>query len=360
MRVIFDLGHPAHFHLFKHVISALKNSGHDVEIIARQKGCLPELLEATGWPYHSVARKANGLIALGWQQAKALRVAVSLARQEETDFIVGTSAIAGPAARLTGATSLIFNEDDAKAVPIFAKSAYPLAHYIVTPDCLKFENYGSKHLTYPGYHELAYLHPNWYQPDMRVRENLGLAPNERCFLIRLVALTAHHDISEKGVSTAQAVTLVKRLAEHGRVFISAEERVESELEPYLLSSRAQQIFDVMSVADMVIGDSQTMTAEAAVLGTPALRCNTFVGRLTYLEELEHRFGLCVGIRPADFEALLAQLDQWLSQPDLKQQWQRKRQAMLAKCVDLTGWILELFEKLVRTVRPRRKAAPSSQ
>jgi hypothetical protein len=66
-----------------------------------------------------------------------------------------------------------------------------------------------------------------------------------------------------------------------------------------------------------------------------------------LEELEHRWGLTVGIRPDEFPRVLAQVDDWLARPDLKDLWQRKRQAVLANCVDLTGWILDLLARLAR-------------
>ena len=175
MRVIFDLGHPAHFHLFKHTITSLKGSGEDVELIVREKDCLVDLLEKTKWAYHIIPRTKDGLAALGWQNLRAFRIAISLAKRKRTDFMVGTSVVVGPAARLTGAISLIFNEDDAKVVPVFAKLAYPLAHYIVTPDCLKFEDHGKKHITYPGYHELAYLYPNRYKPNPEIlKEARGL------------------------------------------------------------------------------------------------------------------------------------------------------------------------------------------
>jgi len=341
MRIIFDLGHPAHFHLFKHAIAALKESGEDVELIVREKDCLVDLLEKTKWSYTIVSRTRSGLIALGWQTLRTFRIAVSLAKRKRTDFMVGTSVVVGPAARLTGATSLVFSEDDAKAVPIFAKLAYPLAHYIVTPECLK-------HLTYPGYHELAYLHPDRYQPNPEVRKALGLDSNERYFLIRLVSLKAHHDISERGISTAQVMTLVERLNKHGRVFISSEKTLDEELQPYLLPTSAEQIFDVMAFADMLIGDSQTMCGEAAILGTPSLRCNTFVGRLSVPAELEHKYGLTAGFLPKDFDKLLAKMDEWLAVPDLKQKWARKRQTMLANCVDLTSWILDLFNNMATT------------
>ena len=346
MRIIFDLGHPAHFHLFKHVISTLKSSDNDVELIARQKDCLLDLLERSGWSYHIVPRVISGLAATGWQTLKTFKVALSLARRKRTDFIVGTSLVAGPVARLTGAVSLIFSEDDAKEVPMFSKLAYPFAHYIITPDCLKFEGHGKKHLTYAGYHELAYLHPNRYTPNPNILKELGVGPDEKYFLVRLVSLTAHHDIGKSGLSNEQAKTVVQRLSMHGRVFISTEKAVNSDLQDYVLPTAVDRIFDVLAFAHMVVGDTQTMTIESAVLGTPSIRCNSFVGRLTCIEELEHKYGLTAGFHPKNFDKLLSKMDEWLSEPDLKQKWEKKRQIMLADCVDLTSWILNLLNSLV--------------
>lgn len=274
-------------------------------------------------------------------------MAISIALRKHVDLMVGTSISIGPAARLTGAISIMFEEDDAQAVPVFAKLGYPIAHYVVTPQCLAFEKHGKKHLTYQGYHELAYLHPNRYTPQADILKVLGVGPNEKYFLVRLVSLTAHHDIGESGLSTAQAKTIVQRLAEHGRVFISAETTVDPDLRDYILPTPPDRIFDVLAFAHVVIGDSQTMAAEAGVLGTPSLRCNTFVGRLSYLEELEHKYGLTAGFLPKDFNKLLAKMDEYLAQDDLKQKWQQKRQVMLADCVDLTSWIFDLFNYLAQ-------------
>ena len=79
----------------------------------------------------------------------------------------------GPAARVTGAKSIIFEEDDAKIVSIYAKLGYPIAHYVATPACLRFEDTSAKRLTYRGYHELAYLHPNRFTPNPQIRDVLG-------------------------------------------------------------------------------------------------------------------------------------------------------------------------------------------
>lgn len=52
---------------------------------------------------------------------------------------------------------------------------------------------------------------------------------------------------------------------------------------------------VMAFASLYIGDSQTMAAEAGVLGVPFVRFNDFVGRIGYLRELEDKYELGYGI-----------------------------------------------------------------
>jgi len=342
MRVIFDLGHPAHFHLFKNVISHLKGGDNDIIIAIREKSCLAELLENESWDYYAVKKRGNGLLPLCIEAFKSIKLINRVVKQNPVDLIVGPSIGGAIVGRLKGITSIVFSEDDATVVPLFSKIAYPFAHYIVTPQCLAFENYGKKHLTYRGYHELAYLHPNRFIPDESIFGELGLKKGQRYFLIRLVSLSAHHDIGAKGVSTEQARFLVEHLSSYGRVFISAEKTVDEEMKKYLLPTRVERIFDVMTFADMVIGDSQTMIAEAAVLGTPALRCNSFVDRISYLEELEHKYGLAFGFKPREFQQMLSKIDQLLSEPDIKKKWQAKRQKMLNDCVDLTAWMVDLF------------------
>ncbi|MGD0785082.1 MAG: DUF354 domain-containing protein [Sedimentisphaerales bacterium] len=345
MRIIFDLGHPAHFHLFKNVITELQKTGNDIHIVARQKDCLIALLDRARFEYKIIPREKNGLFALGMQNLKTFSAIYKIAKQKPTDFIVGTSLVAPYVARLVGAKSIIFSEDDAKEIPLFAKLVFPLADYIVTPDSLVNDNYGKKHIKYPGLHELAYLHPKRFQPNPDILKELGVGKNEKYFLVRLVSLTAHHDIGQKGLSSDHAHLLVKKLSKHGRVFISAEKVLEKEFEPYLLKVDVDKIFDVIAFAQMVIGDSQTMTLEAAILGTPSIRCNTFVGRLMVIENMQNKYGLTQGFLPKDFDKLLKHLDSWLAIENIKEQWRHKRDEFINQSVDLTQWMLDLFNRL---------------
>nr|MDA3884790.1 hypothetical protein [Candidatus Delongbacteria bacterium] len=104
---------------------------------------------------------------------------------------------------------------------------------------------------------------------------------------------------------------------------------------------------VLAFAKLVISDSQTMTAEAAVLGIPSIRYNSFVGRISYLEELEHKYDLTYGFLPdRDEEKLLTTLKDMLSQNNLKETWQEKKEHMLTEKIDLNQWMIDLFEKKI--------------
>lgn len=354
LSVLFDLNHPAHYHMFKYAMAHLKSAGVGVHVIARQKDCLVELLRSGGWEFYLIPRHGKSVPAMAWESLRGVAIAVWLAIRHKAKLMVGTSVTIGLASRLSGGRSVVFNEDDQHIVPLFTKLAYPLAHYIVTPEALASEDHGKGHLTYRGYQKLAYLHPAWFRPDANVRAELGLAQGERYFLVRLVSLTAHHDVGQRGLDRDQVGQIIERLQPHGRVFISAECEVDDSLKPLLLPTPPERILDVLAFADMFIGDSQSMTTEAALLGTPSLRCNTFVGRITVLEELEHRHRLVVGVRPDEFPRVLAQMDEWLCHEDLKGDWQRRRDAMLAQCQDVSKFMIELFERL-HTRSPGRRS-----
>ncbi|MCG3181243.1 MAG: hypothetical protein BIFFINMI_03618 [Phycisphaerae bacterium] len=352
MRLLFDLGHPAHFHLFRHTMAAMRDSGDEVVVIAREKECLADLLAADGWSFHRVPRHGRRLAGLGVQSLRTLRLALSLSQPRPFDLMLGTSIVVGAASRLTGATSLAFSEDDAGVIPLQALLSYGPAHYIVTPHCLAGEFRGRRHLTYPGYHELAYLHPARRAARADVHAELGLSPGERFFVVRLVAMRAHHDIGQRGLGPEQVRTIIGRLAAHGRVFVTAEAGLAPDLAPLALPTRPERIFDVLESADLLFGDSATMTAEAAVLGTPAIRCHSFAGRLSYMQELDRRHGLLREFQPEQFHQAVAQAEQWLAQPDLRAGWLARRDAMLAACVDVSGWIIDLLDRL-REARSRR-------
>ena len=71
--------------------------------------------------------------------------------------------------------------------------------------------------------------------------------------------------------------------------------MEPLFEKYRIKINPLDMHHVMAFASLYIGDSQTMAAEAGVLGVPFVRFNDFVGRIGYLRELEDKYHLGFGV-----------------------------------------------------------------
>ncbi len=345
MRVLIDLNHPAHVHLMRHVAAAWRARGDECRITARDKDVCLSLLRYYGLEFEVLAPVGRGRLGLLRELiSRELRL-FRLARRFRPHAIVGTTIHAGRVGRLVGARSVFLNEDDARVSPLVRWLGYPLVDAIVTPACLAYEGWGRRHRTYAGYHELFYLHPNRFVPDPGVRGELGLAPGDPYALVRLSALRAHHDVGIRGLSPSLLERVLERIGDRVRVFVTGEAELPAELRRLSLRLPPERLHHAMAFAELVLGDSQTMTAEAAVLGVPAFRVSDFVGRLSYLDELES-YGLAFGFRPEAADELLGCLERTLQMADRKRVFESRRLKLLEEKIDPLPWLLDLVDELV--------------
>jgi predicted glycosyltransferase len=127
--------------------------------------------------------------------------------------------------------------------------------------------------------------------------------------------------------------------------------------PYQLRVPQNKVHSLLYYATMFVGDSQTMTSEAAVLGTPSIRCNTFVGRIHYLEEEEHRYHLTYGFRPENSEAMFSRVNELLAMgtATLKAEWAKRRAVLLSEKIDYTAFLTYFIENYPQSVDETRHA-----
>jgi predicted glycosyltransferase len=237
--------------------------------------------------------------------------------------------------------SIILDDDDDEVEPLFVKYAHPFADVVLSPDCLTRKT--NKLITYPGYHELAYLHPNRFTPDENVLKEIGLKKGDVYFILRFNAFKAHHDVDVKGLSSDNKRRLIEMLEKKGKVFITTERNIDDEFKKYQLKVSPEKAHSLIYYATMLIGDSQTMTSEAAVLGTPAIRCNTFVGRIAYLEEEEHKYNLTYGFHPDNADNMFLKINELLETKELKALWNERRIIMLKDKIDVTAFFVWFIE-----------------
>lgn len=341
---LFDIGHPAHFHLFKNTIRGLIAGGHDVIVTGRDKDVTVDLLARSGFPFAILSRKTPGRFALLRELLHRDVALLKLARRHGVDVMAGTSASISHVSRLTRARAVVFQSDDADVVPGFAWLAYPAAHSICTPQGVRTGRWQRKQVTYPGYHELAYLHPDHFTPDPAIATRLGLPAGAPYAVVRLSAMDAHHDTRAQGIAGDRIQQVIALLERHCRVFVSAE-KPSAWAEGRLLPLPPDRIHDVLAGAVCLVSDSQTMTREAAVLGVPAFRCNTFVGRLSVLEELEKRYGLAQSFLPPRFDCLLEAVEALLSRKTFREEWRQRRERMLAEKINVAVWMAEYLKSV---------------
>jgi predicted glycosyltransferase len=351
MKLLFYLHHPAQFHLFKHTIDILKSKQHEVKILATKKDILEKLLKEKGYEYINVLPDGRGdskfSIALGLlkQDIRLFKICISY----KPDLLIGTSTEITHIGKLLNIPSLFFIEDDITVVPLVAKLAHPFATHIVTPAVCDVGKWTHKSLKYEGYQKLAYLHPDLFTPDIKVVEKY-LNPAKPYFIIRLAKLKAHHDTGISGINKLLLDNIIEILKTKGQVFITTEKAVSNEYSEYIINIDSSDIHHLLYFSKMLIGDSQSMAVEAAMLGTPSIRISDFSGRISVLEELEHVYKLTFGIKPENEKEILSKVRELSDeQTEIEALFKKRREKLLADKINVTEFIVWLIENYPKSV-----------
>lgn len=377
MKILVYMGHPAHFYLYKNTIVQLRKDGHQVKILIKKKDILQSLLDNQGWEYHNIlqeGRKNSKVGMLIGMLKRAWRLN-AFVRQYKPDILTGTSvenSFIGPLRRIP---VINCNEDDAAVVPLYAKLSYPGANVILNPIVCNSGKWDSKTTKYPGYQELTYLHPNHFTPNKGVVKGYDIDITKPYLVMRFASLSAHHDSGIKGINTEIAQRLIDILKPHGKIYITSERPLEPQFEQYRIHINPLDMHHVMAFASLYIGDSQTMAAEAGVLGVPFVRFNDFVGRIGYLREMEDIYELGYGIhatplaadstircadgsaQPSGVEALYERVEQLVSMPaeERKATFQSRREKMLSEKIDCAKFLTWFIENYPASAEETKKA-----
>lgn len=350
MKILIDIGHPGHVHLFKNLISILKSKDINPLITVRDISAAKELLNLYKIPYIEIGNKSDSIKGKLINQVKYDLRLRKIVKDNNIELLIGTSITIAHVSKISKAHSIVFDDDDDEVQPLMTKFGHPFADFILSPDALKNKRKKKETIYYAGYHELAYLHPNRFSPDAAVLKEAGIKEGEKYFVLRFNAFKAHHDIGIKGISIANKQKLVKMLLNYGKVFITSERELESEFEEYRIKIPPHKIHSFIYYSTMFLGDSQTMTSEAALLGVPALKCNSFAGELSVPNEIENKYGLCYAYKPENFDKMLMKAEELLNHNDLKKEWLAKKENMLKDKIDVTAFLLWLIENYPNSIK----------
>ena len=343
MNILIDIGHPGHIHLLKNLYFQLSKKGHKIFVTVKNIKIQKELLEKYNIPYIVLGNKKDSLIGKAFSQISYNLKVLRLVKKHNIEFGIGTSMTLAHVSKLSKMKSILLDDDDDNAQELFVKYAHPFCDALLTPLALKENRKSSKSIFYDSYHELAYLHPKYFKPNSQVLEELGVDKKETFFIMRFNVFKAHHDVGINGLSLEQKLQLVNVLKPYGKIFITTERDIEPELKEYQLAVSPEKIHSLMYYMTMFLGDSQTMTSEASVLGVPALKFNSFAGKLSIPNELEDRYGLCYAYGPDSFEEYISKVKDILAKENIKDIWKRKKEVLLNEKINTTDFLVWFVE-----------------
>jgi len=331
MKILIDIKHPAHVHFFKNFIKLMEEKGHEILVTAREKEMTTYLLDKYNIKYTKISSIGKGKLDLLKELIVRNYRFYKIAKKFNPDVLLGLMGITiAPVGKLLGIPSVVFY--DTENARLTNKIAYFFCTKFITPRCYK-KKLGYKNERYDGYHELAYLHPDYFKPNPKVLEKAGLKQGEKFTIVRFVSWGASHDIGHNGIPYDLKIKAVKEFSKYGKVFITSEKQLPEELEKFRIKLPPEDIHHLIYYATLLYGESATMASEAAVLGTYAIYIDD-EGR-GYTDEEESRYGLVFNSKTS----LIEKGVEILKDENSKIEAQRKRKKLLEETVDVTEYIM---------------------
>ena len=341
MKVLIDIGHPAHVHYYSGFASIMKLHGHEVKFTARKKDVSIDLLRYYNTDFECVGNTRSGFYR------KVIGIVVfsvkiyTICKRFRPDVLMGAGALYLYLASFSMRLPIVISTNT-EVDPIMWLYARFLP-CIITPRSFSYRIPSKKHVTYPGNCEMAYLHPKRFSPDEKVLAKYGIKPKERLILVRFVSFVASDDYGKRGIDGTSKVKLINRLLSYGKVIISSESELNDELSRYRLESNPEyEVGDLQSLeyyAELFIGDSGAMASECSVLGTPSIYVSS--KSLGFISELTDKYKLCYQL--IDIDDAIGKAIELLSSEDTARIWELRRERLLFEAIDVSAFLVWFIE-----------------
>ena len=341
MNLLIDIGHPAHVHVFRHLHREMAEAGHRVFVSTRDKECTIALLKKYHMAFINLGKSYPTLWGKFFGLFRFVFLLLRFSKKHHIDLFISISSMyAAKAAFLCGKPHIVLDDTEHSSLEHLLYK--PFSSVILNPSGFE-KDMGPKQRYYNGYHELAYLHPNYFRADPSVFNLLNLTHGDGYILIRFVSWNAFHDRDTTGISQAQKIKLVHTLAQYGKVIISNEGEIPAALEVYRLKIPPDRMHDVLNYAKLYVGEGASMASEAAMLGTPSIYINPLsAGTIKAQEE----YGLLHHL--TDFDDIKSRAVAILTDPGADRKYQVKRHKMLHEKIDVTAHLIKTVNDYLKT------------
>lgn len=343
MRIIVDVGHPAHVHYFRNAIKRLEIKNHQILVTARDKEVSLYLLDHYQIPYISTGKnsknKLGKIFSILKNDFSILKAALNFKPDIFVSFFLPFPAHIG---YLLRKPVIGFTDTENATINLILTKFF--TNIILTPACYR-KILGSKQIKFSGYMELCYLHPNYFKPDVSIFNYLGLNVDEKYVILRFVSWTASHDFGHQGITLENKEKIVEKFSKYAKVFISSETDLPANLNKYKFNIPPHMMHDAIYYSSLLYGESATMASEAAVLGTPSIYLDD-EGR-GYTDEHEKKYGIVFNFSESleDQDRSIMKGIELLKGQNLKKHYREKSLSIIDQNIDVTSlmvWFIENY------------------
>jgi predicted glycosyltransferase len=336
MKVLVDIGHPAHVHYFRNVMIRMTQDGHTFKVIVRNKEVSQQLLQAYGISYTSRGKGATSRLGKFLYMVKAdIQVFFIALRFRPDVFLSGASPYAAHVSWLLRKPHVALDDTEHA---VFARKFYlPFTSKVITPFCYQLD-LGNKQVRMNSFLELFYLHPKYRTESTTIRQKLGVTSNEPFALLRFVSWGASHDYGVKGIDLDTKLQVIRLLERTHKILISAEGELPNNLERYRIKVLPHEMHKVLAEADLYIGEGATMASECAMLGTPAIYINKL--EVSYVTEESKHLSI---VHTRNATELLDALNRMLADGNGKQHAREKLASYIQMLDDPNPILIEQLE-----------------
>lgn len=346
MKILIDIGHPAHVHYFKNFIKIMEKKGHEFLIISRNKEIEHYLLNKYNIPFFDRGKGKKSILGKTTYLFKTDYLIFKETKKFKPDILLSFDSLyLAHVSKLLSIPYIAF--DDTEHAKLEHALSFPFTKVILTPSCYN-KDLGKKQIRFNGYMELCYLHPNYFTPDPSILDLLEVKQDEKYVIMRFVSWNASHDIGQSGLSLEIKRKIVNELSKYAKVFISSEGELPDDLKKYKIKIPPEKMHDALAFATLFVGEGATMASECAMQGTPAIYVNSLTAGT--LEE-QQNYGLLFSYRNSN--SVIEKAVELLKTSDLKQQFQQRREKMLVDKIDVTAfmvWFVENYPESAKIMK----------
>lgn len=346
MKILIDIGHPAHVHYFKNLIFKKQKEGWSFRIVARDKDVAHALLNAYKIPFVSKGKGGKNFFGKLKFFFKSNHIIYQQAREFQPDLVVSC---ASPYIWWTYLFLGVphYTIDDTEISKIGRIVYAPTAKKIINPSCYQL-NFSPKQVFFNSYFELFYLHPNFFKPQLDFRKKINACFPDGYAVVRFVNKEAVHDRGRSALTKELQNYIVNEVKKIIPIIVSSEDR------NYVNATndfqfKPEEIHEVLAGAKLLIGESATMASEAAVLGVPSIYFDD-IGR-GYTDEQREKYQLIYqfGLTRKDVQEALISIPSMISEVNQKQV-KLNHHKLLSDKINPTKFLVELIQEGEKEIR----------